>query len=76
MPPMASAMDLREHWADLDRRLNELRRLAARCDGLLAHFDEFLEHNEFEVGLHVLCDRLVAANGPLPTPEEIQLNTP
>ena len=68
---MEAGVDWAEHWAELDRRLRALRPLAMRFEGTSAFFDEFLEHNEFEVALHVLCDRLIEANEVIATPEQV-----
>ena len=61
-----------EHYADLARRLVELRALVADDNKHLAFFDEEIEANEFEIALHALCDFLLKANTPAMRPTEIE----
>ena len=59
--------DYREHYADLTKQLQSLRRLFSLNESLSsfrAYFDEELDANEFEIALSALCDFLLEPETP------------
>jgi len=57
----------RNHYAELERRLQSLRSLFSVNENLTDyrdHFDEYLKANEFELALDRLCDFLSSPTTP------------
>jgi hypothetical protein len=52
--------ELLNHWEEVESALLPLRGLLAENEGARRAFDEYLDHNEFELALDVLCDTLLA----------------
>ena len=65
---------LRELWAEVK---SELRMRGSLFDAspegaaALAHFDEYLLHNELGLALETLCDFLVESDTPAISPEQV-----
>ena len=67
--------DYRDHYAELETRLQNLRSLFSLNGNLMdyrGHFDEYLSANEFELALDTLCDFLSSPSTPGIAPKEIE----
>jgi hypothetical protein len=64
---MTDVPNLRAQWSVLEESLLELRPLFALNESQLRHrewFDEYIDHNEFEIALHRLVDFLLEPSTP------------
>jgi len=64
--------NLEEHFRDLKAGLIPLRCLLGEDQGREQLFDEFVDHGEFGLALHVVCDSLLEVKGPIVDDQTIE----